>query len=148
MLTASRLLVGISIRSIAAVEESVTVAQFRLLVILDTRGPLNLASLADHLGVNPSTANRMINRLVAVDMVARQANPVSRREILLRLTPTGDRLVREVTDLRRADIGKIVARMPADTRESLVEALTAFAMAGGEPLVTSSPEPELEFPAP
>lgn len=138
VLTASRLLVSISIRSIAAVEDVVTVAQFRMLVILDTRGSLNLASLADHLGVNPSTANRMVNRLVATDMVVREASPLSRREILIRLTSAGERLVREVTDLRRADISRIVARMPANTRERLVEALTAFAVAGGEPLVTTA----------
>ncbi|MFZ2174255.1 MAG: MarR family transcriptional regulator, partial [Rhodococcus sp. (in: high G+C Gram-positive bacteria)] len=64
VLTASRLLVSLSARSIADVDETITIAQFRVLVVLDTRGPLNLASLAHHLGVQPSTMTRMVERLV------------------------------------------------------------------------------------
>ncbi|EUA34870.1 putative transcriptional regulatory protein [Mycobacterium xenopi 3993] len=38
LLTASRLLVGISARSIARVDETITIPQFRTLVILSNRG--------------------------------------------------------------------------------------------------------------
>lgn len=38
LLTASRLLVAVSARSLAAVEESLTLPQFRMLVVLDSRG--------------------------------------------------------------------------------------------------------------
>jgi hypothetical protein len=43
VLTASRLLVAVSARSIAAVDE-ITIPQFRLLVVFDTRGPLKLST--------------------------------------------------------------------------------------------------------
>ena len=46
LLTASRLLVAVSARSIAEVDETITIPQFRTLVILSTRGPVNLATLA------------------------------------------------------------------------------------------------------
>jgi DNA-binding MarR family transcriptional regulator len=133
VLTASRLLVAISARSIAAVDESVTLPQFRLLVVLDTRGPLKLSALAEHLGVNPSTATRMVDRLIAVGMVARDINPASRREVVVRLTGAGSRLVRQVTEQRRSEISGIVARMPARSRQGLVTGLTAFAEAGDKP---------------
>src|SRR5207248_11152413 len=81
VLTASRLLVAVSARSIAAVDESITIPQFRLLVVLDTRGPLKLTALAEQLGVNPSTATRMVDRLVTAGLVTREANPASRREL-------------------------------------------------------------------
>ncbi|HZL05508.1 MAG TPA: MarR family transcriptional regulator, partial [Coriobacteriia bacterium] len=42
VLTASRVLVGVSARSLAEVEETVTVTQFRTLVVLDSRGEINL----------------------------------------------------------------------------------------------------------
>jgi hypothetical protein len=42
LLTASRLLMAVSARSLASVEESLTLPQFRMLVVLDTRGPVNL----------------------------------------------------------------------------------------------------------
>lgn len=44
MLTASRLLVAVSTRSIAAVDESITIPQFRLLVVLSSRGALKLTA--------------------------------------------------------------------------------------------------------
>ena len=55
LLTASRLLVAISARSIAQVDETITITQFRTLVILSNRGPVNLATLAGLLDVQPST---------------------------------------------------------------------------------------------
>ena len=47
MLAASRVLVGVSAQSIAAVEDSLTVVQFRALVIVASRGPIHLSALAD-----------------------------------------------------------------------------------------------------
>ncbi|GHF32444.1 DNA-binding MarR family transcriptional regulator [Amycolatopsis bartoniae] len=133
VLTASRLLVAVSARSIAAVDESITIPQFRLLVVLHTRGPLKLSALAESLGVNPSTATRMVDRLVAAELVSRQANPASRRELVVSLTGTGEAVVREVTQRRRKEIARIVSRMAVTTRRGLVRALNAFAEAGDEP---------------
>ncbi|WP_051791995.1 MarR family winged helix-turn-helix transcriptional regulator [Amycolatopsis jejuensis] len=133
VLTASRLLVAVSARSIAAAGDLITVPQFRLLVILHSRGPLKQATLAELLGVTPSTASRMIDRLVAVNTVARQGNPSSRREVVVELTPEGARIVRLVTNRRRHEIATIVEKMPQTARHGLVAVLTAFAEAGGEP---------------
>ncbi|MFF8830926.1 MarR family winged helix-turn-helix transcriptional regulator [Streptomyces sp. NPDC015131] len=133
VLTASRLLVAISARSLAAVEERVTLPQFRLLVVLSTQGPAKLVALADRLGVNPSTAMRMIDRLIAAGLVDRRVNPESRRETILRLTPEGRALVDQVTAERRGEIAAVVERLAPARRRALVEALTAFNEAGGEP---------------
>lgn len=135
VLTASRLLVAISARSIAAVEETVTLPQFRLLVVLESRGPLKLVRLAEHLGVNPSTATRMVDRLVTAGLITRQAHPTSRREQAVGLTSAGAAVVAEVTERRRTEIADVVERMPESTRNGLVAALTTFAEAGGEPPV-------------
>lgn len=133
VLTASRLLVAVSARSIAAAGDAITLPQFRLLVVLQTRGPLKHADLAEHLQVTPSTASRMVDRLVTGGMVDRQHSTVSRREIVLALTREGTKVVRQVTARRRKEIAKIVARMPDEARHGLVDVLTAFAEAGGEP---------------
>jgi DNA-binding MarR family transcriptional regulator len=140
MLTASRLLVAVSARSIASVDESITLPQFRLLVVLRSRGPLKLATLAEHLGVNPSTATRMIDRLIGANLVSRHVNPSSRREVVVGLTETGASVVSTVTQRRRKQIAGIVARMPGKYRRGLVEALEAFNEAGGEPPVSGTPD--------
>jgi DNA-binding MarR family transcriptional regulator len=137
VLTASRLLVAVSARSIAAVDESITLPQFRLLVVLSTHGPLKLATLAEYLAVNPSTATRMIDRLIATNLASRQVSPTSRREVVIELTDTGANVVTQVTQQRRTQIAQIVARMPDKHRRELVNALEAFTDAGGEPSATT-----------
>jgi DNA-binding MarR family transcriptional regulator len=133
LLTASRLLVGISARSIAEVDDSITIPQFRTLVILSSRGSMNLATLAGILDVQPSTVGRMVDRLVNAELVDRQQHPSSRRELMVKLTPRGQRLVRKVTARRRDELARVVDRMPLRERHGLVRALTAFTAAGGEP---------------
>jgi DNA-binding MarR family transcriptional regulator len=133
VLTASRLLVAVSARSLTAVEEQVTLPQFRMLVVLAIHGEMKLADLAGRLRVNSSTAMRMVDRLSGAGLVDRRVNPANRREIALRPTEPGRRIVDDVTAHRRKEIAAIVTRMPADQRSGLVAALRAFTDAGGEP---------------
>ena len=93
MLAASRVLVGVAARSLAAVEDTVTLTQFRALVIIASRGPLHLAALAEDMGVHPSNATRACDRLVAAGLLDRRDNPADRRHLLLTLTPAGRELV-------------------------------------------------------
>lgn len=133
VLTASRVLVAVSVRSLAEVEGTVTVTQLRTLVVLDGHGEMNLNRLAGLLGVTPSTAMRMIDRLLAAQLVTRRDNPTNRREVVLGLTEQGRQVVRKVTSARRAEIARIVKAMPTAQRNGLIEALRAFAEAAGEP---------------
>ncbi|MBC7270214.1 MAG: MarR family transcriptional regulator [Streptomyces sp.] len=143
VLTASRVLVAVSAQSLAAVEERVTLPQFRMLVVLSTRGATKLVTLAELLNVAPSTAMRMVDRLIVAGLADRQVNPHNRRETLLRLTREGHRTVEDVTARRRAQITGIVQRLAPEQRAALVEALTAFNTAGGEP-----PAPAADAPGP
>ena len=133
VLTASRVLVGVSARSLAGVEDSVTLTQFRTLVVLDGQEEINLNGLAARLGVNASTALRTVDRLLTAGLVTRRDNPHNRREVLLGLTPPGIRLVRRVTRRRRTEIATIVQAMPVTERTRLVAALRSFAEAADEP---------------
>ncbi len=139
VLTASRLLVAVAARSLAAAQDAVTLPQFRLLVVLATRGDLKLAGVAEQLAVNPSTALRMVERLEGAGMVTRAANPEVRREVIVALTDAGRRVVDDVTARRRAEIAATVAAMEPAERTQLVRALRAFAAAGGEPPADVSP---------
>jgi DNA-binding MarR family transcriptional regulator len=133
LLTASRLLVAISARSIALVDDSITIPQFRTLVILSNEGPVNLSTLSGLLEVRPSTTGRMVDRLVGAGLIDRRPHPTSRRELMAALTPRGREVVRKVTVNRRRQISEIVEKMPPRERRGLVRALAAFSAAGGEP---------------
>src|SRR6201981_3212266 len=101
LLTASRLLVAISARSIGQVDETISIPQFRTLVILSNRGPVNLATLAGLLDVQPSTTGRMVDRLVSAGLIDRRPHPNSRRELMAQLTAHGREVVSRVTAHRR-----------------------------------------------
>ena len=102
LLTASRALVGVSARSLGQVEDAVTITQFRTLVVLEGHGDTRLNQLAERLGVTPSTALRMVDRLIAAHLVTRE------------------------------EIATIVAAMPQEGRRGVIAALNAFAQAAGE----------------
>jgi DNA-binding MarR family transcriptional regulator len=132
LLTASRLLMAISARSIALVDETITIPQFRTLVLLSNEGPVNLATLAGLLDVQPSTTGRMVDRLVGAGLIDRRPHPTSRRELVAELTVRGRRVVQTVNANRREELAGVVAKMPARERRGLVRALVAFSAAGRE----------------
>jgi DNA-binding MarR family transcriptional regulator len=132
VLVASRALVGVAARSIGDVEDTVTLVQYRALVLLASRGEMNVGSLANAFELHQSTATRLCDRLVAKGFIARAPSPASRREVCVALTPVGQALVRSVTARRRREVGEIMARLSSDQRALLVDAFTAFAHAAGE----------------
>ncbi|MBI0317437.1 MarR family winged helix-turn-helix transcriptional regulator, partial [Streptomyces javensis] len=83
----------------------------------------------------PSTAMRMIDRLVAAGMAARGVSAEDRRTSVISLTKGGRRIVGEATERRRQEIARIVEAMPPGQRRHLIDALQAFTEAGGEPTV-------------
>ena len=133
VLGASRALVGIAAASIAEVDDVVSVPQFRVLVMLHSRGPLNLAAVAAGLDVNPSNASRTCDRLSKAGLLDRRESPEDRRNVTLTLTDAGRRLVDKVTRHRRVAIERVLRNISAAERDRLAKALSAFATAAGEP---------------
>jgi DNA-binding MarR family transcriptional regulator len=132
LLTASRALVAVAARSLAEVDDVVTLPQYRALVVLAAKGPQNVGELADALTIHASTATRLCDRLVAKKLVRRVLSRTNRRETTISLSRRGKDLVDQVTALRRREIDHIVGRIPAAERPSLIAALSTFAEAAGE----------------
>lgn len=133
VLRASRVLVAVAVRSLAAVDHDVTLPQYRALVVLASRGPQRPSELAAALAVHPSTITRLCDRLVAHRLVHRGESPANRREVSIRLTPKGRRLVDAVTVRRREEIASIAANIPTRERAATVHALHALGEAAHEP---------------
>ncbi|MBV9922795.1 MAG: winged helix-turn-helix transcriptional regulator [Pseudonocardia sp.] len=132
VMAAARVLVAISARSVAAVEDVVTLSQLRVLVMVASRAAPNLGAVANGLGVHPSNATRSVDRLVSAGLLDRRDDPADRRNLVLTLTAKGQDLVAQVMDERRDAIAAILDRMPPARRRSLVPLMRAFAEAGGE----------------
>lgn len=132
VMLAARVLVAVSAQSVAAIEDRVTLPQLRVLVMVASRGPLNLAAVADGLGIHASNATRACDRLVGAGLLDRRDDPADRRNLVLELTGSGRALVGQVMDYRRAAVAQVLARMPVAGRAALVPVLESFAAAGGE----------------
>ena len=132
VLSASRVLVAVAARSLADVAEEVTLTQYRTLVVLASRGPQNLAGLAEAVGVTPATATRMCDRLVRKGLIRRRTERDDRRQLRVALTAEGRSLVDAVTGRRRQEIARIMNEIPVEQQAVLVQALGRLAWAAGE----------------
>jgi DNA-binding MarR family transcriptional regulator len=132
VLAASRALIAIATRSLGAAAEETTIAQYRALVVLASRGPQRISDLAEALGVAPSTAGRMCDRLVRKGFVRRSRARADRRAVHVSIMPAGRRVVDEATARRRGLIAETLAKLPAATQQAAAAALLSFAAAAGE----------------
>jgi DNA-binding MarR family transcriptional regulator len=141
VLAASRTLIGVATRSLGAAAEETTIAQYRALVVLMSRGPQRLVDLAGALDVAPSTAGRMCDRLVRKGLIRRHRARTDRRAVLVAITASGRQVVDGATARRRALIAETLATLPAARQQAVAAALAEFAAAAGE-------VPDSEWPAP
>jgi DNA-binding MarR family transcriptional regulator len=132
VLAASRSLVAVTEQSLGGVAEETTLAQYRALVVLASRGPQRMVDLAGELGVTPSTAGRMCDRLLRKGLIRRHRARADRREVQVSIAAAGRQVVDEATARRRALLAGILGRMPADDQAAVAAALRAFAAAAGE----------------
>jgi DNA-binding MarR family transcriptional regulator len=132
VLTASRALVAVATRSLGAAAEDTTIAQYRALVVLASRGPQRMVDLAGALDVTPSTAGRMCDRLVRKGLVRRQRARADRRVVQVFITRAGRQVVDEATARRRVLLAAILGKLPAEQQLAMAAALETFAAAAGE----------------
>ena len=142
VLTASRSLIAVATRSLGGAAEETTIAQYRALVVLASRGPQRIADLAAALDVAPSTAGRMCDRLVRKGLIRRHRVRADRRAVMVSVTAAGRLVVDQATARRRALIEEIMATLPTDVQRAVAEALRAFADAAGEVPDSQWPPPE------
>jgi DNA-binding MarR family transcriptional regulator len=126
MMATSRTMTAIVARTLSEVAEQITVPQLRVLVLLSTRGPMNLTTIARHLAVNPSNASRTCDQLVATDRIVRAPDPQDGRSAVLELTADGARFVGDLMAARRRLIDAVVSRMGTVDQRALVQGLDAF----------------------
>ena len=129
---AAQALVGVAAQGVAEVEDRVTLPQLRVLMLVATRGGLNLGALAEAMGVHPSNASRACDRLVEAGLLGRAESTLDRRNLTLKLTNDGHALIDELINHRHTAIATILERLPETRRRTLASAMLSFAQAAGE----------------
>ncbi|WP_019632085.1 MarR family transcriptional regulator [Actinomadura atramentaria] len=116
-------------RAHAGPDVPVPPTQLRALFIVE-RGPVNVSGLAAGLGALASSASRLCDRLEASGLLLRDAGRDG-REVTLRLSAEGRRLLDRVRARRYEELGRVLAEMSVPARQALLWGLMEFAAAAG-----------------
>lgn len=132
LLSASGTLVAVAARSLEVSEGEVTLAQYRALDLLCSRGTVRVAELAEALAVSPPNATRMCSRLARKDLVRRSRSAIDRRSVRVSITSSGREVVEKIGEARRLELATIIDKIPLPGQGQLAEALRAFNSAAGD----------------
>jgi DNA-binding MarR family transcriptional regulator len=104
-------------RKLAA--HGVTVAQWNVLVTLYRGEGETVAEVARFIGTDAAAVSRLVDRLADKGLVARSADPGSRRRVLLALTPPAAGLVPVLVQLADRNDEAFFGTLPAAQRAEL-----------------------------
>lgn len=98
-------------------DSGLTPTQLSALAAIERHGPVTLGDLANHERVAPPTTTRVVAKLEADGLVARQADPVDRRSSLVTATAAGAELIEQTRTRKDAWLASRIAELsPADQR--------------------------------
>jgi DNA-binding MarR family transcriptional regulator len=126
---ATRGLLELNVSVLEQMETSVGLAPLRALQSLNRRGPSMVGELGDDLGLVPSTASRLSDRLAEAGLITRRPAPSNRRSTLLELTEAGHAILDELIALRIRLFGEVASQMSEQDRATLVQGAHAFTAA-------------------
>ena len=106
-----------------------TIQQWRALVLIGSADGLRLGVLAQQIGMSPPSASRLVRRLARRGAVVAEPDPLDGRAVILRATPAGAALRRDVMARRRELVGAALAARPDDLPDDLPGGLQAIAEA-------------------
>ncbi|MBD1911116.1 MULTISPECIES: MarR family transcriptional regulator [unclassified Leptolyngbya] len=104
-------------------EPSLSVPQFRLLRFLSRHPASSLSEVAEHLGVTRATASAMTDRLVKRGLVDRAEDPQERRQVMLKLTGTGQKQLDQMRNMTRLKISELMGGLTSEELASVSKGL-------------------------
>lgn len=131
LLRLAQAMVSVSVRATEQISESVSPTQLRVLTLLQDAPSTNLGSLAEALGSAPSSASRLVDRLVAAGLIDRRLSNRTRREIELRLTGAGRGVLEQVNAARLRELAALLRAVPEASRAAVVRAADVLSEAAG-----------------
>ncbi len=105
----------------------VTVAEWVVLRQLLAAEPAAPSRLADLMGVTRGTVSKLVDRLIAKELVARENNASDRRAHVLRLTPAGRTIIPRLAKLADRNDAEFFGHLSAVERRALLKTLRAMA---------------------
>lgn len=112
-------------------------AQFRVLALVGRAGVLTPTKIAEMTGAMASSISRLCGRLQTAGLLVKEENCRNRREILVRLSPQGEALLRAAEEQRLSELRQLLARLSPRGQRALAAGLAAVS---GSIALTEAPE--------
>lgn len=110
-----------------ATASGLSMPQFMLIRWLHRAGPIAATRWADRIGASPSTVTALLDGLVEQGYVRRGRDSGDRRQVLVSLTPSGDRLLHRVELGRQKRLKEAFKGLSREEIERAVVALEPVA---------------------
>jgi DNA-binding MarR family transcriptional regulator len=107
-------------------EAGITPSMLSGLSTAERLGPCTMRDLCDAEHVQPPTMTRIVAALVEAGLVTREADPLDRRVVWVRVAPSGRRLLDRSRKRKEAYLAKALRTLEPREIETLEEAATIF----------------------
>jgi DNA-binding MarR family transcriptional regulator len=119
-------------RSMPVLLSTLTMQQFKVVMILSLQGSVSGQELAQKLGVGLGTVTGIVDRLVARDLVDRREDPADRRIRRIGLTDHGRKFTDEIADAGLARFRMVLERLDTETLHDFEQTMRKFTDAAME----------------
>jgi DNA-binding MarR family transcriptional regulator len=106
---------------------SLTPSKLRAVDLLAAHGSMRVGQLADGVGVDDTTATRLVDRLESAGLAARRSDTDDRRATTVELTSAGEKLVEGIAAERQQFFCDVLAALEPEERKELVRLTTKAA---------------------
>ncbi|MGA8573588.1 MAG: MarR family winged helix-turn-helix transcriptional regulator [Desulfobaccales bacterium] len=99
-----------------------SVPKFRVLIFLNRHEGASLSEIAEHMGLALPSMSKLIDGLVARNMVLRQMDPGDRRRVTLAPTALGRTAMQSALEATAAQLAERLASLSSSGRRTILEA--------------------------
>ena len=92
-------------------------SDLQCLFVLDRGGPTSPGAIAKSVGLTTGSASRMIDRLLAADLVTRDPDPDDRRRVIVAIRPDASKCLHGIYDPLDDRLRDLLAQMTATSLE-------------------------------
>jgi DNA-binding MarR family transcriptional regulator len=100
-----------------------TMAQLKAMMLVVQSGGVRSRELADGLGIAPSAATPLVDRLVDQKLARREDDPADRRIIWIRPTPKAQALHDQLLQTKEDVLAEVIEELPAAARAKVHESV-------------------------
>jgi DNA-binding MarR family transcriptional regulator len=97
-----------------------------VLTVLEAEGPLTMSHLADALDVSVASTTGIISRMEERGLVARKHDESDRRVVIVTVTAAGENVFREMEEVRRYGLRKLLGQLSEQEMSGFLTGLRAM----------------------